>query len=74
MLSPDSKLATIDDYESDRFVTRFFGVEGNILVPPKLKSVPFEGYASWKQPEELVTHECRFGPIQRALFQYLGIL
>ena len=56
------------------FVTSFFALEGNLLIPPVMRSDPFEGYVEWKQPEEMITPECTFGEFQLELFRTFGIL
>jgi hypothetical protein len=55
-------------------VTSFFAIEGSVLVPPRLQSVPFEGYVEWKKPEELVTPSCTFGEFQFELFRTFGLI
>ncbi len=74
MLNHQSTLIPLCDNYSEHFVTSFFAVEGNILVPQIMRSVPFEGYVDWKQPAQLVTPACTFGEFQLELFRTFGIL
>lgn len=55
------------------FVT-VFGIEGEIIIPERLCSRPFEGYVAWVSPIGLTSKTCRFGKFQKDLFNNLGII
>lgn len=74
VISTDAKVSFVAKYLSGRNTTYFYLVEGDIIVPNTLESIPFEGYVDWKLPQELVTKYCTFGKIQLKLFKHLNIL
>ena len=56
------------------FVTTTFRIDGGLIFPPVLKSVPFEGYVDWKSPEDLCTRDCSFADYFVAMFHELGVM
>lgn len=69
-----ARLIHVGSSHTEMFETRFFMVDGGIFIPERLGSEPFEGFAEWKRPEEMISHQCSFGKIQLELFKHLGIL
>ena len=70
----DAYLTPVHRHVSDRFDTRFFLVQGRLIEPGRMVSVPFEGYADWLSPRFLVEPSCRFSDIQREVFSKLNLL
>ena len=60
-----------DEYD---FVTTTFHIDGALIFPPVLKSVPFEGYVDWKSPEDLCTRDCSFSDYFVSMFHKLGVM
>lgn len=54
--------------------TTVFAVAGDVLVPEKMASEPFEGYVDWIPPADLCKQTCTFGEFQYQLFRTFGIL
>ena len=69
-----SHLFPIFSGQSRHYRTTVFAVAGSVLVPDKMQSIPFEGYARWMPPQELCTPQCTFGEFQFELFTKFGIL
>ena len=55
-------------------LTTVFAVAGDVLVPEKMVSKPFEGYVEWIPPADLCKPACTFGEFQYQLFKTFGIL
>jgi len=76
-ITPDTSAEFVPVYNgmSHYHFTTIFAINGMIFLPrDKFRSVPFEGYVEWLNPEELTRPSCTFGVIQKEIFITLGIM
>lgn len=73
-LGPQASLRQLAEGPSFTHYVHIFGVEGELMFPDTMCSIPFEGYVAWLKPQDMVLPTCRFADFQHELFTKLGIL
>ena len=72
-VAPHARFVPIFRASGHDFVTTTYRIDGGVIFPAVLQSVPFEGYVDWKAPSELCTPQCSFADYFSAMFREVSM-
>ena len=70
-VAPHARFVPIFRAAGHDFITTTYRIDGGIIFPAVLQSIPFEGYVDWKTPAELSAAGCSLADYFTATLQGL---